>query len=271
MELGFRSSFNFIPEGEYRVHDELRHWLTANGFEVGVHDHRHDGKLYASRQSFRDSARIINQHLHAWNAVGFRSGFMLRNLDWIHDLDIAYDASTFDTDPFEPQPDGVGTIFPFWVPAPASAERSESRAQGAERTAHGAPDSGLRTPDSVKDGPLSPLPSPFSPGAPGAGYIELPYTLTQDSTLFLFLEATTIGIWQKKLRWIAARGGMALVNIHPDYIHFGSRPATRSSYPASLIREFLLHVKEQYAQDVWCALPKEVADYSVTCSPSVVL
>ena len=23
--------------------------------------------------------------------------------------------STFDTDPFEPQPDGVGTIFPFWV------------------------------------------------------------------------------------------------------------------------------------------------------------
>jgi hypothetical protein len=29
---------------------------------------------------------------------------------------VLYDASTFDTDPFEPQPDGVGTIFPFWVP-----------------------------------------------------------------------------------------------------------------------------------------------------------
>src|SRR4030042_3529558 len=41
---------------------------------------------------------------------------MHRNLDWIHDLDIEYDASTFDTDPFEPQPEGVGTIFPFWVP-----------------------------------------------------------------------------------------------------------------------------------------------------------
>jgi glycosyltransferase involved in cell wall biosynthesis len=33
-------------------------------------------------------------------------------------LGAEYDASTFDTDPFEPQPDGVGTIFPFWVPGP---------------------------------------------------------------------------------------------------------------------------------------------------------
>src|ERR1700746_3430317 len=41
---------------------------------------------------------------------------MFHKLDWLHDLDIEYDASTFDTDPFEPQPDGHGTIFPFWVP-----------------------------------------------------------------------------------------------------------------------------------------------------------
>ena len=32
-ELGFRSSFNFIPEGSYRVPPELRK-LTAMGFEV---------------------------------------------------------------------------------------------------------------------------------------------------------------------------------------------------------------------------------------------
>src|SRR6476469_2651176 len=28
MEYGFRSSFNFIPEGEYHVSPELRGWLT---------------------------------------------------------------------------------------------------------------------------------------------------------------------------------------------------------------------------------------------------
>src|ERR1700733_11306011 len=36
--LGFRSSFNFIPEGEYRVSSGLRDELVQNGFEVGVHD-----------------------------------------------------------------------------------------------------------------------------------------------------------------------------------------------------------------------------------------
>ena len=49
----------------------------------------------------------INGYAREWGASGFRSGFMLRNLDWLHDLDVQYDASTFDTDPFEPQPDGT--------------------------------------------------------------------------------------------------------------------------------------------------------------------
>ena len=114
MELGFRSSFNFTPEGSYSVPDELRSWLTDRGFEVGVHDLHHDGHLFSSREGFRRKAERINAYLQEWNAVGFRSGYMLRNLDWVHDLNIAYDACTFDTDPFEPQPDGVSTIFPFW-------------------------------------------------------------------------------------------------------------------------------------------------------------
>ena len=40
---------------------------------------------------------------------------MHHNLDWMHYLDIKYSTSTFDTDPFEPDPNGVGTIFPFFV------------------------------------------------------------------------------------------------------------------------------------------------------------
>ena len=115
MSLGFRSSFNFIPEGPYRVSPKLRHWLVDQGFEVGVHDLNHDGKLFRSREGFRRRAGRINHYLKEWNAVGFRAGFMHHNLPWIHDLNVAYDASTFDTDPFEPQPDGVDTIFPFWV------------------------------------------------------------------------------------------------------------------------------------------------------------
>ncbi len=112
MELGFRSSFNFIPEGSYRVPAELREELTANGFEVGIHDLKHDGRLFASLHAFKRRAARINSYAREWGASGFRSGFMLRNLDWLHNLDVQYDASTFDTDPFEPQPEGCKGVKP---------------------------------------------------------------------------------------------------------------------------------------------------------------
>ncbi|MBC8001122.1 MAG: hypothetical protein H7X97_00925 [Opitutaceae bacterium] len=214
MALGFRSCFNFIPEGPYQVPDDLIQWLTERGFEIGVHDHRHDGKLYHSRERFSASARRINHFLKKWNSVGFRSAFMLRNLQWLHALDIHYDCSTFDTDPFEPQPEGANTIFPFWVP-----------------------------------------------GCDGGGYVELPYTLAQDSTLFVILRERSPDIWKQKLRWIASRGGMAMINVHPDFIAFeGARP-DQCQFPAALYEEFLLGVSLNYQGQYWSALPKEVAAF----------
>src|SRR2546425_1028217 len=195
MRLGFRSSFNFVPEGEYTTPESLRGFLTSNGFEVGVHDLRHDGTLYHSWKSFRAGAERINRYLETWGAVGFRAGFMLHNLDWLHDINILYDASTFDTDPFEPQPEGGHTIFPFWVPRPVTHSYR--------------------------------------------GYVELPYTLPQDSTLFLLLREPTIDIWLQKLDWIAEHGGMALLDTHPDYMSFDGRPKKGSEFSASLYRDFL--------------------------------
>ena len=225
-ELGFRSSFNFIPEGEYATPPELRHELIANGFEVGVHDLHHNGKLYRSRKDFERAALRINKYLHEWNAVGFRSGFMHHRLDWLHLLDIEYDMSTFDTDPFEPQPDGVDTIFPFWVSAPEASP--------------------VHNPQSTVPGPRS------------TGYIEMPYTLPQDSTLFLFLLEQTTAIWEKKLEWIARHGGVALLNLHPDYISFDSGAPSRT-YPARLYRDFLEHILSKYSGQFWHATPAEAA------------
>ena len=84
---------------------ELRGELQRNGFEVGVHDLKHDGKLYRTKRQFDQRASRINKYLREWGAVGFRSAYMMHQLDWLHELDVLYDASTFDTDPFEPQPD----------------------------------------------------------------------------------------------------------------------------------------------------------------------
>ena len=62
MDLGFRSSFNFVPEGEYQDPRQLREELTQNGFEVGIHDLRHDGRLYQSDKEFRRNAVSINRY-----------------------------------------------------------------------------------------------------------------------------------------------------------------------------------------------------------------
>jgi len=112
--LGFRSSFNFVA-GDYEVPLELINEIKSRGFEVGLHGLHHNGNLFRSRKVFSEHANQINQFSRKWGAVGFRSPSMYHNLEWMHDLDVEYDASTFDTDPFEPQPDAAGTIFPFWV------------------------------------------------------------------------------------------------------------------------------------------------------------
>ena len=127
MELGFRSSFNFVPEGDYRVPKELRDWLTDNGFEVGVHDLHHDGQLFSSRESFLRKAQRINIYLGNGTQSDFARASCFATSIGCTSLNIAYDMSTFDTDPFEPQPDGVNTIFPILGPERIRGRRSEVR------------------------------------------------------------------------------------------------------------------------------------------------
>lgn len=114
-DLGFVSSFNFVPERDYLVEKEVLDTLKENGFEYGIHGLNHDGKLFSSEEEFLKRAEKINSYINEWGVAGFRAPAMHHNLNWIGALNIEYDLSTFDTDPFEPQPDGVGTIFPFWV------------------------------------------------------------------------------------------------------------------------------------------------------------
>src|SRR3990167_4645651 len=80
MEHGFRSSFNFVPEGEYHVPDSLRQTLDRAGFEVGIHGLEHDGKLYASQKGFARKAARIRDYVHTWKVSGFRSPFMQHRL-----------------------------------------------------------------------------------------------------------------------------------------------------------------------------------------------
>lgn len=113
-KMGFVASYNFVPE-RYPVKDDDIAHIKEQGFEIGVHGLNHDGKLLKSEKIFRQRAHKINQYIRRWGACGFRAPSMHHNLDLFKELDIAYDLSTFDTDPFEPQSDGMDTIFPFYI------------------------------------------------------------------------------------------------------------------------------------------------------------
>ena len=228
-ELGFRSSFNFIPEGSYGVGADLRTWLAVQGFEVGVHDLQHDGRLFTSQSEFNRKAGRINHYLREWQAEGFRAGFMLRNLEWFHQLDIRYDCSTFDTDPFEPQPDAAGTIFPFWMPGPG------------------------------KNG-TNAKPQSQDPG-PHAGYVELPYTLPQESTLYLLHQESTNDIWRDKLDWVASHGGMVLLNVHPDYLHFTGKGRAPRPTVLDHYLDLLRYLDQRHAGAYWHVLPRQMAAF----------
>lgn len=120
--FGFRSSFNFVAE-DYEAPKELLDLLRIRGFEIGLHGLKHNGNLFATRKKFQKQVPRINGFLDDWGASGFRCPSMFHNLEWLGDLNIDYDSSTFDTDPFEPQPDGVGTIYPFLVESNLSGRR----------------------------------------------------------------------------------------------------------------------------------------------------
>jgi predicted glycosyltransferase/peptidoglycan/xylan/chitin deacetylase (PgdA/CDA1 family) len=111
---GFRSSFNFVQE-DYAIPPSLARILVESGFEIGIHGLKHDGKLFLNREAFYKNVPRINYYLRKWGAFGLTSPSMLRNMNWMAELDIEHGCSTFDTDPFEPQSDGAGTIFPFYA------------------------------------------------------------------------------------------------------------------------------------------------------------
>jgi hypothetical protein len=213
-KYGFRSSFNFVPL-DYKVSDGFRNSLTIDGFEVGVHGLHHDGRLYDNEKSFKIKAKQINEILAQWESVGFYSPSAHHNLKWLLELNIKYDSSTFDTDPFEPQPDGVKTIFPVMVENKNSSKK----------------------------------------------YVELPYTLPQDFTLFILMEEKNIEVWKKKVDWIAKNNGMVFLNTHPDYMYFRGEKLKKYHYSAEQYIKFLEFMKENYQGQYVHLLPKELASY----------
>jgi hypothetical protein len=75
------------------------------------------------------------------------------------------------------------------------------------------------------------------------------------------MKQKNIDIWKKKLDWIVEQGGMALLNVHPDYMNFDGGKLGLEEYPAKYYDEFLEYIKSKYEGQYWQALPKDMARF----------
>jgi hypothetical protein len=100
-----------------------------------------------------------------------------------------------------------------------------------------------------------------SPTGRGHGFVEMPYTLPQDFTLFVLLKEQSNAIWRRKLDWIAEKGGMALIKTHPDYMLFPSESRRIDGYPVEWYTDLLDYVGTRYGDEAWFATPSLAARY----------
>jgi len=113
-ERGLRSSFNVVASWYPIDHGILRE-LRDRGFEIGLHGLRHDHSLFNSRESFESQQPALADAVRALGARGFRSPSTHRVYEWLAELPVLYDCSVPHSDPYEPQPGGCCTLWPYFV------------------------------------------------------------------------------------------------------------------------------------------------------------
>ena len=82
-------------------------------------------------------------------------------------------------------------------------------------------------------------------------FVELPYTLPQDSTIYLVFCENSPKIWLDKVDFIEQHHGMALVNTHPDYL--------REKNFWNIYGDFLQKMKDR--SGYWQPLPYQAAKW----------
>ena len=112
---GFRSAWN-LPLEQYPIDWNRVERLRAQGFEFGAHGLRHDGMLFRSHQHFLELApRVETPGARAW-AARFPLALDLAQREWLqhHGFRLRLAASPTPI-PYEPQPGGSCSIFPFFL------------------------------------------------------------------------------------------------------------------------------------------------------------
>jgi peptidoglycan/xylan/chitin deacetylase (PgdA/CDA1 family) len=112
--LGFRSAWFFVPERDYRVAEGMLDALRTDGFEVGLHGLRHDGRDLEP-MAFERRLAAMRRYTEEWGASGFRAPATHRRWNLMPQLGVDYDTSYSDVARYEPQPGGSCSLWPFFI------------------------------------------------------------------------------------------------------------------------------------------------------------
>ncbi len=115
-EFEIPASFQIVPEKRYGVPASYLDSIRKRGFEVNVQGLDHDGNLFEHRDAFLEKAKRINRYALEFDAVGFRSPILYRNVNWFQDLNFSYDMSVPNVARLEAQRGGCCTIMPYFLP-----------------------------------------------------------------------------------------------------------------------------------------------------------
>jgi hypothetical protein len=112
---GIKASFQIVPEGRYEVSSTFLDSVRKRGFDYGIQDLNHDGRLFDSREEFLRRADAINRYAAQHAVKGFRAAVLYRKPDWFDRLNFSYDMSIPNVARVDPQRGGCCTVMPYFI------------------------------------------------------------------------------------------------------------------------------------------------------------
>lgn len=113
-ERGLRSCFNIVGDW-YPIDWGIVEELSLRGHEIGSHALYHDRSLFSNRVTFEQQLPLLRESVARLRAVGFRSPSIHRVPDWLGELPVEYDTTMPLSEPYEAQPGGVCSSWPFFI------------------------------------------------------------------------------------------------------------------------------------------------------------
>jgi hypothetical protein len=113
--FGIKASFQIVPEKRYAVTTKFLDAIRNRGFEVGIQDLNHDGRLYDNRGEFLRRAAAINRYATEYGAKGFRAAVLYRDPEWFDSFTFSFDMSIPNVAHLDPQRGGCCTVMPYFI------------------------------------------------------------------------------------------------------------------------------------------------------------